>query len=125
MAGPHSTACVAATWISLAPCSCSTLAAPRIEPAVLIMSSNIRATLPFDRAADDVGLHGGVGARAALVDDRQRAADALGVAQGPLDAPFVGADDHDVRRRSMPEFRKCSLSTGAAYRWSTGTSKKP
>ena len=38
--------------------------------------------LALHLAAQDVGLHGRVGARAALVDDRQRAAEALGVARG-------------------------------------------
>ena len=34
-----------------------------------------------------------VGVVAALVDDRQAGAEPLGVAEGPLDAAFVGADD--------------------------------
>ena len=50
----------------------------------------------FDLAAEDVGLDGGVGAHAAFVDDRDRAADAFGVAEGALDAALVGADDDDV-----------------------------
>ena len=102
MAGPTKQACVAATWISFTPCSCNTFAAPVIEPAVLIMSSNIRRDLALHLAAQDVGLHGGVGAGAALVDDRQRAADPLGVAQGPFDAAFVRADDHHVRAGRCP-----------------------
>ena len=35
---------------------CMTSAAPQIEPAVLIMSSKIRATLPSTSLADHVGL---------------------------------------------------------------------
>jgi hypothetical protein len=50
----------------------------------------------LDLAAQDMGLDGGFGAGAALVDDGHAAADALGMAQSPLDAALVGADDHRV-----------------------------
>ena len=50
----------------------------------------------FDLAADDVGLLGLLGAAAALVDDGQVAAQPGHVGQGPLDAPLVRADHHEI-----------------------------
>ena len=73
-----------------------TSAAPQIEPAVLIMSSNIRAILPSTGPPMMFSCSRVLGARAALVDDRQPAAEPLGVPQRPLDAAFVGADDDHV-----------------------------
>ena len=98
MAGPQKTAWVQATWISLAPRSLRTRAAPQMLPGGADHVVEHQHDLAFDGATDDVFLDGVLGAGAAFVDDRDRAAKSLGVAKGPLDAPFVGTSNHQTRR---------------------------
>ncbi len=99
---------------SPAPCDFTTFTAPTIEPPVEIMSSNNKAVLPRIgppiRFACCVFI-----APSALVDDGQNAPQSFEMLQGPLDAPFIGAHDHDVVARELSP-TKYSSRIGAAKR---------
>ena len=74
--------------------------------------------VPVFHVADDVHDLGLIGADAALVDDGQRRAEALGVRAGALDAAGVGRDDRQIleaEHDSGPSFRPLSFERSLAY----------
>ena len=109
--GPQSTPWVAAMRTLAAPESLHSRAASEIDPAVEIMSSIIRTLRPSTVTDDRADLRA-LGADATLVDDREVAAEAGGVAAGHLRGADVRRDDGQVLGRRSS--RKCREKTGAA-----------